>query len=289
MFSYIPALLAFLLCFSAQAKNLAVISYSGAKGPVKVPILLKEFKDTYRAVKEMAPNTPPIKQFFEEYLRYRVGVEAAYNDKSLIKNPSIRNMFASPLLKESFEQSLYKHFADKKLKKKVAKIDRATQKLSKSLMLKFYRKNPEFDFYFIVISFPVNSTPAQIKTARARAMKIHSEVKKSKKSFPDLVDIYSDNRLAGRINAPRSRHNIHPSLYDHLKKMKSGQISPPIKSSAGFYILKLNRKMPFGEANRAQIRASYFDWQRNQAMTRYFNSLKSKYKVQTNKALLNSL
>ena len=283
-------LLSFFIFFTAQAKNLATISYSGKKGPVIVNITLQEFLKTYKTLKQIAPNTPPAKQFFQEYLRYRIGVEQAYNDPSLIKNPSIKSMFADPLLKESFEDTLYKHLVEKKLKKKIAQIDRKAKKLSKNIMLKFYRNNPEFDLHFIVISFSPEPNKSQLKEAKSRAMKIYKEVKKSKKPFPELVDIYSDDRLTGRINLPRSQNTIYPTIYKRLKKMKDGEIMPPIKTPTGFYIVKLNRKIPFGEANQTQIKAAYFDRERGRAIKRYFNSLlKSKFKVKTNLTLLNKV
>ncbi len=282
-------LLSFFSIFSAQAENLATISYSGKKGPVNIKITLQEFVNTYKAVKTVAPNTPPIKKFFEEYLRYRIGVEQAYNDPRLVKNPAIRNMFKDPLLKEGFEQLLYKTFAEKKLKKQIAKVDKTAKKLSKNVMLRFYKKNPEFDINFIVINLPMNPTAKQIKTTTARATKIHKEVKASKKPFSNLVDIYSDDRLNGRLNIPRSRHTIYPTIYKKLQSMKNGQISNPIRTGTGFYIVKLNRKIPFGEANRTQIKAAYFDQKRSQVLKKYFNSLKSKFKIQTNTALLNNI
>ena len=273
----------------AQAEVLSTISYSGKKGPVTIKISLKEFTKTYKNVKQIAPNTPPAKKFFQEYLRYRIGLEYAYNDSSLVKTPSIRNMFTDPLLKEGFEQLLYKSLAEKKLKKKIAKLNKTSQKLSKNIMLKFYRNNPEFDINFIVISFPAEPKPNQTKEARSRATKIYNEVRKSKKPFTELIDIYSDDRLSGRINITRSRHNIYPTIYKQLKKMKDGQISSPIKTATGFYIVKVNRKIPFGEANRTQIKAAYFDEKRSKALKQYFDNLKSKYKVNTNTSLLNKI
>ena len=273
----------------AQAEVLSTISYSGKKGPVTIKISLKEFTKTYKNVKQIAPNTPTAKKFFQEYLRYRIGLEYAYNDSSLVKTPSIRNMFTDPLLKEGFEQLLYKSLAEKKLKKKIAKLNKTSQKLSKNIMLKFYRNNPEFDINFIVISFPAEPKPNQTKEARSRATKIYNEVRKSKKPFTELIDIYSDDRLSGRINITRSRHNIYPTIYKQLKKMKDGQISSPIKTATGFYIVKVNRKIPFGEANRTQIKAAYFDEKRSKALKQYFDNLKSKYKVNTNTSLLNKI
>ena len=170
------------LVFSAgvHAKNLATISYSNAKGPVTVAITLKEFTNTYRNMKRIAPNTPPAQQFFQEYLRYRIGVEQAYNDKKLVKSPNIRNMFSDPMLREGFEQMLYKTLAEKKIGARVVRMEKQAHKLSKSVLLRFYRRNPEFDINFIVIGFPAEPNPGQIKEAQSRAQKIYADVKKSK-------------------------------------------------------------------------------------------------------------
>ena len=290
MFKVIYALCgAFAMLTGAYAQNLATISYSSTKGPVTVAITAKEFTSAYKSMKQIAPNTPPVQQFFQEYLRYRIGVEAAYNNKALVKNPNIRNMFSDPMLKESFEQLLYKTLAEKKVGSRVIRMEKKAHNLSKNVLLKFYRKTPEFDFHFISIGLPVNPKPGQIKEAKSRAQKIHADVKKSKKPFVDLVDIYSDDRIGGKLNIPRTRHNIYPTIYQQLQKMKNGQISPPIRTATGFYIVKLNRKIPFKSANQTQLKASWFDQQRAQALTNYFNSLKSKYKVKTNTALLNKI
>ncbi len=268
---------------------MATISYSGAKGPVTISITLKEFTSTYKNLRKIAPNTPPAKTFFQEYLRYRIGVEQAYNDKSLVKNPGIRNMFADPMLREGFEQMLYKTLAEKKLGSRVASMEKKANKLSKNVLLKFYRKNPEFDINFIVIGFPANPTDGQIKEAQDRAKKIHADVVQSKKPFANLVDIYSDDRIGGQLSIPRTRHNIYPTIYNQLRKMKNGQISSPIRTATGFYIVKLNRQIPFGSANRTQLKANWFDQQRSRALKQYFESLKSKYKINVNKALLNKI
>ena len=279
----------FWLGFFAEAETLASISYKGKKGPVTIQITLKEFTDTYRNIRQIAPNAPSVKQFFEEYLRYRVGLEHAYNDPKLIKNPSIRNMFADPLLKEGFEQMLYKSLAEKKLKKKIGQIEKQTRKLSKSVLLRFYRKNPEFDFHFIVINTPIEATPAQSREALSRAKKIYSTVRKSKKPFTELVNIYSDDRISGQMTVSRNKNNIYPTVYQRLTKMKNGQVSSPIKTDNGYYIVKLNRKVPFGEANRVQIKNTYFSQKRSEALAQYFNGLKSKYKIKTNKGLLSKV
>ncbi len=287
IFFLFSLLFSLIVSFSAFGKQLASISYKGAKGPVKVSITLEEFVQSYKYVKQLAPTTTPtLKNFWEDYLRYRLGIEEAYNNPSLIKNTAIKNMFASSILKETFEQSLYKLHANQKLKGQVATLDRKAKKLSKKLLNKLYKKNPEYNFNFILVTVPINPSVAQLKAGLNRANSIYKDIRKSKKSFFDLIDLYSDNRMSGKISMSRTRNMIYPSVYKQIKKMKAGQISAPIRTPTGFYIVKLNRKVPFKEANRTSIKASYFDIERGKIFKNYFNGLKRKYKVQVNKSLL---
>ena len=288
-FSWSYFLLILLLCpaFSAQGQVLATISYKGSKGPVNVPITVKEFTNTYRNVRQIAPtNAPSAKIFWEDYLRYRLGVEEGYNTPQLIKNPAIKNMFADANLKESFEQNLYKLLADKKLKGRIAVLDKQSKQLSKNAMLRMYKSNPEYSFNFILVSLPISPTAAQTKEARGRANKIYREVRKSKKPFNALIDIYSDDRISGKLSMARTRNTIFPSVYKKIKRMKNGQVSSPVEAPGGFYIIKLNRKISFSKANRTQIKVAHFDRERGKVLKNYFNGLKKKYKVQVNRSLL---
>ena len=291
-YSWYYLLFSLFLCIinPAWGQVLASISYKSAKGPVNVQITVQEFKNTYRNVRQIAPlSAPSAKKFWEDYLRYRLGVEEGYNTTQLIKNPAVRNMFADANLKESFEQNLYKLLIDKKLKARIAILDKRSKNLSKTAMLKVYRSNPEYSFNFILISHPTNATPTNIKEARTRANKIYREVKKSKKAFNELIDIYSDDRISGKLSIPRTSNTIFPTVYKQISKMKNGEISPPVEIPGGFYIIKLNRKIPFSKANRTQIKVSHFDQERGKVLKNYFNGLKSKYKVKVNRALLNKI
>ena len=273
----------------AKSQTLATISYSNSKGPVTVTITTNEFRTAYNQMKQMAPNAPPAKQFWDDYLLYRIGVEQAYNDRSLVKDPSMRHMFSNRDLKESFEQTLYKILAENKLRTQIAQVDTATQKLSQKTMFNFYKNNPEFDINFIVITMPAQATPAQINAAKKRATSIYQEIRKSKRPFARLVDLYSDDRISGQLNITRTRQTIYPTVYNQLKKMKPGQISTPIRTPGGFHIVKLNRVIPFAQANQTQIKTAYFDQRRGQIISQYFNKLKKNYKINVNTAALNTV
>ena len=272
-----------------HSRVLATVSYTKLSKARTFTITTREFQQAYRQTRQMAPNTPPVKKFFDDYLLYRIGVEEAYNDPSLVKNPQIKNMFVNPHLKESFEQMLYKLLADNKLKKRLSRIDTQAKALSRGQMKQYYKTNPEFDINFIVITLPVNPTPAQLKKTTDRATSIHREVQKSTKAFPELIDIYSDDRISGRLQISRTKTTLYPTVYQELKKMKPGQISPPLRTAGGFHIVKLNRVLPFSQANQMQIKAGFFDKKRGEVIRQYFASLKKKYKVQIHQSEFNTL
>lgn len=273
-----------------MAKTLTTISYKSKKGIVKkIKISLKEFKQTYKIVKRVTPSTPPIKQFYKKYIRYRIGLEHAYNDTDLVKSPAIKNMFANSMLQKGFEQILYKTLAEKRLNKKMRKVEKQARNLSKKTLLKMYKKNPEFNINFITIYFPKKHTPKQIKEAYLRVHKIYKSVKRSKKSFAHLIDLYSDDKAIGKINVPHTRNTLLPILYNKIITMKNGEISAPIKTQNSFYIIKLKQKMPLTAATADKIRIRYFTKKREQSIAQSFDQLKSIYKITLNHKLFKTL
>ena len=288
----IRSIIAFCLCsfflHSAIGKTLITISKKKG-GQVVTRVSLKEVQSAYGHVKKLgAESTPTPKQFVNDYVRYIIGVEEAYKDTTLVKNAKIKSMFASPLLKQGFEQLLYKMLAETKLQKQIAQLDKKARTLSKTVLLKFYRQNPEYDFHFIQISFPEKPNKKQLAEATDRASQIYKEVRKSKKPFPALVDIYSDNRM-GKITVPRTRNTTYPSVYQVVSKMKNRAISTPVRAVDGLYIIKLNQRIPFGEANRTQIKAAYFDKERTKIFNNYFKKIQKQYTVQINQVLLKQI
>src|SRR5512143_2336868 len=101
----------------------------------------------------------------------------------------------------------------------------------------------EYNFAHILVTVPENATPEQIQARRARAEDILAQLARGA-DFGQLAASYSDapNALQGGAFGWRASGKI-PSLFaDALKSMQPGEVSPILKSSAGFHILKLNDK-----------------------------------------------
>lgn len=98
----------------------------------------------------------------------------------------------------------------------------------------------EYNFAHILVSVPENASPEQIQARRARAQDILDQLAKGA-DFAQLSASYSDasNALQGGAFGWRASGKIPELFADALKPMQPGQVSPLLKSSAGFHILKL--------------------------------------------------
>ena len=101
----------------------------------------------------------------------------------------------------------------------------------------------EYNFSHILVTVPENASPEQIQARRARAEDILAQLAKGT-DFAQLSASYSDapNALQGGAFGWRPGGKL-PSLFvDALKPLQPGEVSPILKSSNGFHILKLNDK-----------------------------------------------
>ena len=285
-------LLLFLILFSpfTQAKDIVHYTYLKAKKPVKKSLTLEELKQAYKIIKKSTFLAPSSEAFFNDYLRFKMGVEVALNESSLVKSPSIDKNIANPYLKQAFHQELYKALAELKLKKQTRALDKNAARLSQKAMERMYAKEPEFNIFFIGVFHPISPSKSQIQEAKNRADKIYTRVIKSKKPFVELVTLYSDDKSNGVLGINRSQGEIPPAVYSQLKRMKDGSISRPIQIPSGYAIVKLNRRVPFSEANQIAIKANYFNKKRTEIFNAYFNSLKKGFKIEfVNKNLVKTL
>lgn len=286
--------LLFLLVISpvlAFTQTVATYSYSKSKSkkPEKT-ITLKELQTQYTIYKKATFNPPKPQTFFQDFLRFKIGVEVALHESDLVKDPGIINSIVSQPLKIRFEQEIYKALTEIKTRKKMRALDKESSRLSDKTLKKLYAKDPEFNFFYISVNHPIGPTAAQIKEAENRANKIYAQVKKSKKEFSELVALNSDERNLGVLPLSRSRAGILPNVYKNLKTMRPGQVSSPIRVATGYQIIKLNEKTPFERANKVLIKANYFNERRTKLFNNYVNGLKKHFSVKiVNKSLIDEL
>lgn len=101
----------------------------------------------------------------------------------------------------------------------------------------------EYNFAHILVTVPENASPEQIQARRARAEDILAQLARGA-DFAQLSASHSDapNALQGGAFGWRASGKLPALFVDALKPLQPGQISPLLKSSNGFHILKLNDK-----------------------------------------------
>src|SRR6185436_3857332 len=116
--------------------------------------------------------------FLEDLIRYKIGLQEATK----------RDIKDDPIVAERINQEIYKGLIEKELGKPVEAI-----KISEDDLKNYYSKNPEIRSSHILIEVKPTANTAEHAAAKKRAEEIYAKVKESKKSFDELVNLYSDD------------------------------------------------------------------------------------------------
>ncbi len=100
--------------------------------------------------------------------------------------------------------------------------------------------HPEYELAHILIRLPEQATPEAIEAARDKAEKARTEAA-STADFARVAASYSDadDALKGGAIGWRSADRLPELFASALASMKPGEVSPVLRSPAGFHILKL--------------------------------------------------
>lgn len=98
----------------------------------------------------------------------------------------------------------------------------------------------EYNIAHVLLRLPEQATPESIQAARGRAEKVIFEAK-SGADFAKLAASYSDapDALAGGQMGWRPHDRLPEIFAATLKEMRQGEVSPVLRSPAGFHVLKL--------------------------------------------------
>ena len=264
--------LAISLSFSAHAqKGTDVVATVGTK-----KITLDEFNKKYQEILSQTLSGAPTKKvFLEDLVRYEMGIQEA-KKKGIEKDPDFQ---------ERVNQEMYKVLLEKELGKKVQE-----SQVSEEDMKTWYTKNPQIRVSSILVEVKPGATEGQRGEARKRAEEILKEVKGSKRSFEELVRLYSDDTTTKALGGDigwQSRITLNPTFYEAAVKLKTNEITPAlVETPFGFHILKLTGRRSYEEATRREIRMAVFDEKRKQHFDQYFNGIKKNYSVSVNEKLL---
>jgi peptidyl-prolyl cis-trans isomerase SurA len=113
--------------------------------------------------------------------------------------------------------------------------------------LKAHPARSEYNASHILVRVPEQSTPERIEQSRARAQKALAEARAGG-DFARIAASYSDapDALEGGSLGWRTHERLPELFSTALAAMKPGEVSEPLRSSAGFHVLKLNDRRDGG-------------------------------------------
>jgi peptidyl-prolyl cis-trans isomerase SurA len=115
--------------------------------------------------------------------------------------------------------------------------------------MKAQPKRIEYNVSHILVRVPEQATPERIEEARARAQKARAEAS-GEADFARVAASYSDapDALEGGNLGWRTQERLPELFSAALAQMKPGDVSEPLRSPAGFHVLKLNDRRDGGAA-----------------------------------------
>jgi peptidyl-prolyl cis-trans isomerase SurA len=112
----------------------------------------------------------------------------------------------------------------------------------------------EFNISHILISMPEGATPQTIALQESKANNIHEQLVEGL-DFASAAISYSDSQeaLEGGVVGWRDLNSVPVVFSDAIKNLRDGQFTTPIRSPAGYHIVKVNEYR-----DRSQVMATEF-------------------------------
>ena len=129
----------------------------------------------------------------------------------------------------------------------------------------------EVNLGHILVSLPEGAPPAEVASRLARAMRA-SERAAAGEDFAKLAQEFSDGpeRTQGGAMGLRTAERYPELFIESTRTLQAGQVTAPVRSGAGFHVLKVlerKRSGPSGEATVTQTRARHILLRSTRQMT----------------------
>lgn len=116
----------------------------------------------------------------------------------------------------------------------------------------------EYNISHILIGLSEGSTPQQIAAQESKANNVHTQLEEGL-DFASAAISYSDSQeaLEGGLVGWRDLNSVPVAFSDAIKNMRAGQMTTPIRSPAGFHIIKVNDYRERGQVMATEFNAQH--------------------------------
>ena len=155
-----------------------------------------------------------------------------------------------------FRQNIGEEMMTERLRQRVINsMDPITETEIDILLASDRFQGGEYNISHILIALPEGATPQQIDVQESKANNVHQQLVEGL-DFGSAAISYSDSQeaLEGGLVGWRDLNSVPVVFSDAIRNLRAGQITVPIRSPAGFHIIKVN-----DFRDRSQVMATEFN------------------------------
>ncbi|HEY5776743.1 MAG TPA: peptidylprolyl isomerase, partial [Xanthomonadales bacterium] len=141
-----------------------------------------------------------------------------------------------------FRQNIGEEMMTERLRQRVVNsMDPITETEIDILLASERFNSGEYNISHILIGLSEGATPQQIAAQEAKANNVYQQLEEGL-DFASAAISYSDSQeaLEGGLVGWRDLNSVPVAFSDAIKNMRAGQFTVPIRSPAGFHIIKVN-------------------------------------------------
>jgi len=141
-----------------------------------------------------------------------------------------------------FRQNIGEEMMTERLRQRVVNsMDPITETEIDILLASDRFQGGEYNISHILIALPEGATPQQISVQESKANNVHQQLVEGL-DFASAAISYSGSQeaLEGGLVGWRDLNSVPVVFSDAIKNLRAGQITVPIRSPAGFHIIKVN-------------------------------------------------
>ena len=154
-----------------------------------------------------------------------------------------------------FRQNISEEMMTERLRQRVVNsMDPITDTEIEILLASESFQSGEYNISHILIALPDGATPQQIAMQESKANNVHQQLEEGL-DFASAAISYSGSQeaLEGGLVGWRDLNSVPVVFSDAIKNLRAGQFTVPIRSPAGFHIIKVN-----DYRDRSQVMATEF-------------------------------